>query len=298
MTRRAGINTLEIVVVIVIIGVLIALLLPSVKSARESARRQVTSNEDLPASATFGVEAREIQVQVPDEAIPAAKRKIIYDTQLTLIVEDISATEQQISDLVKELEGYIAEASVDRTEGENITGRWRLRIPVAKFDAFLAAASKLGVVENRTQTTQDVTEQFVDLEAQIANKKKLEERIVKLLEDTAAQLKDVIEVERELARVRGEVEQMEGRLRYLTNRTDLASVSITARVEKNYVPEAAPELEKRMQTAWEGSLEKLKTFGEQVLVAAVYAAPWMAVVIILLVPACWYISRRRRKVKA
>jgi Tfp pilus assembly protein PilE len=298
MARRSGINAFEVIIVIVIIGVLAALLLPSIQSAREAARRPASGsmNETGLAITNFGARAEEKLIN-DAQVLPGERRKIIYESQLNLVVEDIAATESAIAKLTKDLDGYIAEAAVDRSQGENITARWRLRIPIANFDAFLESVAELGIVENRQQTTQDVTEQFVDLQAQIANKKKLEERIVKLLDNNAGALKDVIEVERELARVRGEIEQMEGRLRYLTNRTDLTTVAVTARVEKNYVPEAAPDLEKRIQTAWETSLEKLQTFGERALVAAVYAGPWIAVAIILLVPACWYISRRRRATK-
>src|SRR5206468_2017919 len=110
-----------------------------------------------------------------------------------LVVKDMAETETQIAKLLKQTNGYIAEASVDRRQGQQLTGRWRVRIPVAQFDSFLDAVSKLGVAESRNQTAQDVTEEYVDLEAQITNKKRLEERIVALLKDSNGKIKDVIE---------------------------------------------------------------------------------------------------------
>jgi hypothetical protein len=226
------------------------------------------------------------------QAAPAIARKIIYEAGINLVVEDIAKTETEIDRLLKEFDGYISEANVDRTQGEQLTGQWRVRVPVANFDPFLDELSELGVAESRRQTAQDVTEEFVDLEAQISNKKRLEERIVELLKDKSGAIKDVIEVERELGRVRGEIEQMEGRLRYLGNRTELTTITITAREERDYVPPAAPTFVNRITSAWWESLSALRTFGEQLVVAVVYLFPWFVLLCVLIVPAYWYVSKR------
>jgi hypothetical protein len=298
MPRRAGIKLVEVVVVIVIIGVLVALLLPATQSAREASRRNSEWSEPLSFSASQPTNEliNDAHAQPPPPAeqdVANVPRKIIYQADLSLVVEQITETESQISALVKDHDGYVAEAAVNRMEGELLSGRWRLRIPVNQFDSFLEAVAKLGVVERRQQTSQDVTEQFVDLEAQIANKKRLEQRIVGLVDNTGGQIKDVLEVERELARVRGEIEQMEGRLRYLTNRTDLTTISIVAREVRDYVPPMAPSFAARIRQAWSSSLQQLRLFGERALVALVYAAPWLVIVFILLVP-IWILARRRR----
>ena len=211
-----------------------------------------------------------------------------------MVVEDVPKTEMQITSLVKRFGGYVANASVDRTQGEQLSGQWNVRIPVDQFDSFLDAVSKLGFAERRRQTAQDVTEEFVDLEARIANKKRLEERIVELLKDPKGEMKDVIEVERELGRVRGEIEQMEGRLRYLSNRTELTSVSITAREEQDYVPPAAPTFVSRIDQAWNSSLLSLRSFGERLVVGLVYVFPWFVVLSVLLGPPIWYLGKRRQ----
>jgi uncharacterized coiled-coil protein SlyX len=266
-------------------------------SARESARKSApTSAAQAPIageangdSSASRINAKFVNLQETEDA----PRKIIYEAEINLVVDDVSAVENQIASLLKEYDGYVAESAIDRTQGEELSGRWRVRIPVEHFDAFLDAVSKLGVAENRKQTAQDVTEEFVDLEAQISNKKKLEERIVELVSNQSGEIKDVIEVERELARVRGEIEQMEGRLRYLTNRTELTTVSIAAREVDNYVPPKAPSFTAQIRRAWTSSLESLQTFGQQAVVAAVYAFPWIVVAGIVLVPGIWYVRKRR-----
>jgi len=232
------------------------------------------------------------QLATDGQELATIPRKIIYQAEVTLVVEDVSQTESTITELVKQYDGYIADSAVDRRSGERLWGRWQVRIPVDKFDTFLEAVSKLGIAESRHQTAQDVTEEFVDLDARISNKKRLEARIVELLDSTSGQIKDVIEVERELARVRGDIEQMEGRLRYLTNRTDLTTVSITVREEHDYVPPEAPSFSNRIKAAWGGSLVSLRDYGQDAAVAGVYVFPWVVLLGVLLGPPIWLVGRR------
>lgn len=293
--RRTGITLVEVLVIVVIIVVLIALLMPATQQARDSSRiaARMSGLEDRAVDAPTSRAEPKTQAQFVNFQQPAdAPRKIIYEAEINLVVKDVSAVESQIAALLKEHQGYVAESSIDRTQGEELSGRWRVRIPVERFDAFLDAVTKLGVAESRKQTAQDVTEEFVDLEAQISNKKKLEERIVELVNNQSGQIKDVIEVERELGRVRGEIEQMEGRLRYLTNRTELTTVSVFAREVDDYVPPQAPSFANQIQRAWANSLQSLQNFGQRAVVAAVYAFPWIIVLGVVLVPGLLYFRKR------
>ncbi len=264
-------------------------------SARTAARKPAAESAllDRSLSAAKDTSAPRLDAQFVKFQQPAdAQRRIIYKAEINLVVKDVSAVESQIAALLKEHQGYVAESSIDRTQGEELSGRWRVRIPVERFDAFLNAVARLGVAESRKQTAQDVTEEFVDLEAQISNKKKLEERIVELVQNQSGEIKDVIEVERELGRVRGEIEQMEGRLRYLTNRAELTTVSIVAREVDDYVPPQAPSFSNRIQRAWSTSLQALQDFGQQAVVAGVYAFPWIIVLGVVLVPGLLYAKKR------
>jgi hypothetical protein len=293
--RRMGITLVEGLVIVAIIVVLIALLLPATQSARESSRMaaRMSSLDDLAADAPASQALPKIQAQFVNFQEPAnAPRRIIYEADINLVVKDVSTVESQIAALLNEHQGYVAESAIDRTRGEELSGRWRVRIPVEHFDAFLNEVAKLGVAESRKQTAQDVTEEFVDLEAQISNKKKLEQRIVELVQNQSGEIKDVIEVERELGRVRGEIEQMEGRLRYLTNRTELTTVSIVAREVDDYVPPQAPSFANQIQRAWTNSLQSMQNFGQRAVVAAVYAFPWIFALGVVLIPGFWYARKR------
>lgn len=223
---------------------------------------EVAGGEAQPAEAAQGAEK-------------AIERKIIYEGRVSLVVEEFESVESAIPDLVKQFEGYLKEANVNRNQGRWRSGRWVVRIPSARFDEFLAEVAKLGIAETREQTAQDVTMEYLDLEARIKTQKELEQRILKLLEDREGKLSDVVEAERELARIRSEIESKEGQLRYLQNRTAFSTVTIDVREEQDYIPEAAPDFSGRIGKAWQESLRALKIAGQNLVIAAVAIAPWI-----------------------
>jgi len=101
-----------------------------------------------------------------------------------------------------------------------------LRLPAAQFDAALSGLNPIGKIESQNVGSEDVTEQFVDMTARMTNAKRLEERLINLLANRTGKLEEVLAVERELARVREEIERYEGRLRYLRTRAAVSTLSI------------------------------------------------------------------------
>jgi len=217
-------------------------------------------------------------------------RKIIYEATVRLVVQEFGAVGKSVPELINQHGGYLAEASVDRTSGGHRTGSWQARVPVKKFEAFLVAVSALGVPENTHQTTQDVTKEFVDVEARISNSRRLEGRILELLEKANDEIKDVLEVERELSRVRGEIELMEGRLRFLRNRTDMTTVSVFAREQRDYVPPETPTFVSRAKQLLADSLLALQVFIKGLAIAV---TPWLLALSVIVTPIVWVLRRRK-----
>ncbi len=232
----------------------------------------------------------------PEEAnVPASERKIIYTATVNLVVTDFAATDRKIQSLTRELGGFIAEFREDRTYGDRRAGHWVVRTPVKHFQKFLDEVVALGVPETRQIDAQDVTEEYVDLEARLANKRKLEERILELLEKQAGEIKDVIAVETELARVREEIERMEGRLRFLANRVELTTINISAREEFDYAPPQAPTFAGKIRSTWSHSLTALGQAFEALALLIVALVPWLAVLLIVAAPIVIGLTRWRRR---
>ncbi len=198
----------------------------------------------------------------------ALQRKIIYTATVNLVVENFDPVPQNVEALVGRFGAYVARSQITGLPGSPRRGQWTLRVPADRYEAFLAAARELGEVQNVTSDSQDVTEEYYDVEAHIRNKKQEETRLLELLSKAAGKLDEVLTVERELTRVRGEIEQMEGRLRVLGSLTTMSTVNLDVSEIKDYVPEEAVTYATRVRRAWDGSTAALVSTVQTVSVSA------------------------------
>jgi Domain of unknown function (DUF4349) len=252
--------------------------------AREEASRSEPSNNlkqvGLAMANYDGSSDKTKQQGTGQTESPAVARKIIYDAKLDLIVESLNGLEPSILDLVKRNGGFLAESDLATQVSTQRTATWRVRVPVDHFDAFVSQVSRLGEVRTSHLGSQDVTEEFFDLEARIRNKQEEEKRLLKHLADSTGKLEDILKVESELTRVRGEVEQMQGRLRFLANRADLSTVTITATELKDYTPPQPVSLAAQIHTTFFGSLDALTAFGKSLLLIVIALVPWLPLIAI------------------
>ena len=166
----------------------------------------------------------------------AAKRKIVYRADVDLVVEQFEPLPEQIEAAVKQHGGFVSASNITGSPGQPRSGRWTVRVPVDRFSEFLAAVRQLGEVRSINSTSDDVTAEYYDIEARIRNKQQEEERLLKLLAEATGKLEEVLAVEKELSRVRGEIEVAQGRLRMLNDVTELTTVTVSVTEIKNYVP--------------------------------------------------------------
>lgn len=251
-------------------------------------------------SETSGNEASSAEALASQQggvALSPEDRKIIYTTTVGLVVADYNQFEAEVPKLISRHGGFVASSETDRRYRDRQSGTWVVRIPVNRYDDFLNGINSLGFAESRSEQAQDVTEEYVDVEARIKNKRLLEQRIVTMLEERTGKLSDVLEIERELARVREEIERMEGRLRYLKDRTRLATITIQCREQREYKPAQAPTLGSRIQESWGDSTGSLRLTAENVLVGLIAMIPWMVVLGLPSVLALRSIRRRWRVAK-
>jgi hypothetical protein len=160
-------------------------------------------------------------------------------------------------------------------------GEWTIRVPVERYNDLAAAVRQLGEIRSVQSDSRDMTEEYYDTEARIRNKKQEEDRMLKLLDNATGNLKEVLEIEHELSRVREEVERMEGRLRVLSDLTSLSTVKLRVEEVKGYVPEQAPTYATRVRRAFDGSVDTLVSAAQNLSVGIVALAPWAVVLLVL-----------------
>ncbi|MFK7788557.1 MAG: DUF4349 domain-containing protein [Phycisphaeraceae bacterium] len=212
---------------------------------------------------------------------PASQRKIIFTAEVRLVVDEFAGVTQQVSDLAKRHNGFIARSSIQGSEGEPRRGEWTLRIPSTQYDAFLQGSQKLGQVRSVSSDSQEVTAEYVDIEARLRNLIKEETRLHAHLNESTKSLKDILAVEREIARVRGDIERFQGRLNVLKDLTSLSTVTLSIEEIKDYIPEPTeePGYATQIGRTWSDSLGAVGGFFTNASLVIVAFIPWLAVIL-------------------
>jgi len=236
-----------------------------------------------------------------------ADRKIIYNVYLELIVQDTQATFDQIRQLSEEMGGFVSNANTWK-ENEQLRGTLTVRIPAEKLQDALSKFKALALdIESERMDSQDVTEEYVDLEARLINLQRTEKELLELLETRSATGKtaDILEVHREITAVRAQIEQIQGRMKYLNNLSALATVQITLTPDKLLQPVVVGGWRPQgtAREAIRALIRTLQFFADVLIVFVLYILPVMiiiaipVVILILIARAVWKRSRQRRQEK-
>jgi hypothetical protein len=167
-------------------------------------------------------------MQQPVEKAPFTLGPMVIRTaQLSLITKEFDKARANVEAILKRHRGYVGEMKVGSAAGSGRTLTSSLRVPSDQLDATMAEMKALGRVDSESQNGQDVTSQYVDLEARLANARNTSQRLTDLLRNRTGKLSDVLEVEQELDRVRGEIEQMEAERKTMGNQVTFATLNAT-----------------------------------------------------------------------
>ena len=196
---------------------------------------QTRSEAPVPAThdAVAGFTALPAKAEAPGEtaldrpgALPASTM-IIRTGNAGMEVDLLDPGITGVRRLVTRLGGYVANVTFQGGKDQVPQASLELKVPAERFEELTGALAPLGRVEFLNVTAEDVGEEFVDLSARAANARRLESRLHDLLGTRTGRLQDVLSVERELARVREEIERMDGRLRYLKTRASTSTLTVT-----------------------------------------------------------------------
>jgi hypothetical protein len=220
---------------------------------------------------------------------------IVQTASLNILATNYDEASAAIERLAAAHGGYVEKLDAKAQTGNARELSAALRIPTKQLDGFLADVRKLGHVEEETRSNEEVSDQYVDLQARLKSARATEQRLIELLGTRTGKLQDVLEAERELARIRGEIEGMQGQSAILVHRVNYATVQVDLSEEYRQVLGSGPISTgtKIRNAAVEGftTLEE----GAVALVVFVFAVGpsllfWLA---ILLVPG-WFVRKRFR----
>lgn len=219
------------------------------------------------------------QTTIPSSISQNRKLILIYRYDIETL--DFNQSYQSMLKLVTKAGGYIERSEthgnrLDRKKKGQIYGQYTLRIPTATREAFISDIQDLGSVMSENLETQDVTAEYIDVSARIKTLKLQEERLLAILKE-ASELEYLIELERELADVRYEIERYESTRRSLDNKVDFTTIHIYIE-EVQQVTEAKPvTLGQRISHTFQISLRGLGRFFETILILFVGFSPILIV---------------------
>lgn len=167
----------------------------------------------------------------PSAREPAPSRKVMRRAALVLEVPSPGKVETEVTTLVERAGGYVAGASHQRRSDEGARSveqvTLTLRVPSDKLGSVLARIKRLGAGSAvESLSSEDVTEEYIDLEAGLKNQRAMEGELLELLK-RASSVEDALKVQTELVRVRTEIDRMEGRRRFIDHETELATLVVT-----------------------------------------------------------------------
>ncbi len=212
------------------IAVVLALSLPSVGGTLDVASyepQSVAKEAGIVAeySEAYAGSDYDEELRIIGPATQPQERLIIRNADLTVVVDDTVESMAAIEQLVKGVEGWIVASNIWEYEGVK-RGNISVRVPFDQLDSFLSDVRALvNEVTNESISGQDVTEEYVDLQAQLTNLEATADRVRSFL-DEARTVEEALDVNRELGRLEGEIERITGRMRYLESSARQSLVSI------------------------------------------------------------------------
>jgi Domain of unknown function (DUF4349) len=210
---------------------------PSTQSARVTQSDSEPKEPVNPTASTSGVMADKVSYDVGKAETAVVDRKIIRNADITIEVDSTSEAQHRVTSIAEARGGFVVTSEAKQRESADPAQRATdfklvVRVPEDQFGVALDEIKKLATnVPEEKATGQDVTEEFIDLEARIKTQKALEAQFLGIMRQ-ANTVEDALEVQRQIAEVRTEIERLEGRKRFIENRSSLATITVNIQAPK------------------------------------------------------------------
>jgi hypothetical protein len=165
---------------------------------------------------------------------PVMEQKIIRNGSMTIKVDDVLKSKAEVDAILSQHKAYTGNEQFDNTD-YSANYHIQIRVPAENLDALVAALESMeGVVTYKAINARDVTEEFIDLETRLTNKRSYLEQYRQLLR-TAKTVEDILKVREQIRMLEEEIESVEGRLKYLRDQVALSTLDLTLMQEKDFV---------------------------------------------------------------
>jgi hypothetical protein len=211
---------------------------PSMAMGSASAAFAPTPDQEMPKTVDTQARAAYVPPAPPRSAVSGAAarlaatmsvtqgHKLIRHGDLRVIVEGVDGARIKLEQLADDAGGFVDREEVDHADGHASRATLVLHVPADQFMTVMRGARALGAADRDETQTEDVTEEYTDVASRLANTKRLEQRLLQLVDTRAGSMADVLEVENQIADVRGTIEQMEGRMRVWDDQISMSRITV------------------------------------------------------------------------
>jgi hypothetical protein len=220
-----------------------------------------------------------------------ASRKLIRTGDISLEVASYEKAAQEAARLAESLGGYVADSHSSRSSDGRQNGSLSLRVPAERFTQAVSGVKGMGTVRSQNVSAQDVTKAYTDLETRLRVKRDTADRLREILKTRTAGLSDILQAERELARITEEIEQFEGERRFYDQQVALSTLKLEL---------SEPEAETTaswfdpIRGSFRRSVRILATSATGLVYVAAFLAPWLLVAWVLWLVITWIVRKRRK----
>ncbi|MCI0614230.1 DUF4349 domain-containing protein [bacterium] len=229
--------------------------------------------------------AKNAALQVP--SAPSPERKIITSGQVAVIVKVYDPFYKSLEQQLQQVGGYVSNLEATRDSGSVRWATITIRIPPARTNLMVSWLREQGMIQSENIKAEDVSEEYYDIQARLQNAKRLEARLLDMVQKNTGKLADLVLLEEKIGEVRENIEQMEGRIRNMDRLISLATLTLNVQVQSSTTV-ASPTFASRALHAWKHSLKSLKEVSQSGLLALIAILPWilpvgLAVVVLMFV---------------
>jgi len=205
-----------------------------------TAQKDVQQTAEVAKTQNYGTQMEKVSLNDVDKegsTAEAAERKIIRNAEITIEVPSTTDAQHQVTSIAETHGGFVVTSEAKQRDSNDPAQRTLdiklvVRVPSNQFGRAFDEIKKLaGNTPSEQVTSQDVTEDFIDLEARIKTQKALEVQFLEIMRQ-AHKIADALEVQRQIAEVRTEIEKLEGRKRFLENRSSLSTINVNIQTPK------------------------------------------------------------------
>ena len=197
-----------------------------------SSTSQVISTGRLPSDSKISYNGEAASLPVPTSApsqpgsgVSGIDTKIIKTAYLSIEVKDVPGSIDTLKNLASQKGGYLSSTNIQKSYNDRLSGSVIIRVPAAEFENTLTSVKAIGTVKSASTQGQDVTEEYVDLQAQKSSYQNQLAQYNEIMKK-AVKVEDVITVQQQIDRVQTELNRLEGRLKYLDSRIDLSTITV------------------------------------------------------------------------